>query len=75
MDEARKVLMRLDLIERLERESAPPDELLAHVRLLVGEAERWLRAEPAVSPAAEAAVAAARSAVGRTERGWRTLVA
>jgi hypothetical protein len=59
MDEARDVLSRLDRIERLERESAPADALLAQVRLLVAEAERWLRAEPAAPAAAAAAVEAA----------------
>jgi hypothetical protein len=56
MDEARDVLCRLDRIERLEREGARADALLAEVRLLVAEAARWLRAEPAVPAAAVAAV-------------------
>jgi hypothetical protein len=58
MDEARDVLARLDRIERLEREGAPADALLAQLRLLVAEAERWLRAEPAAPAAAAAAVEA-----------------
>ena len=64
MDEARDVLQRLDRIERLEREGALADALLAEVRLLVGEAERWLQAEPAPPPAAAVAVEAARAALG-----------
>ena len=75
MDEARDVLCRLDRIERLEREGARADALLAEVRLLVAEAERWLRAEPAPPPAAAVAVEAARAALGADGRRWRSLVA
>jgi hypothetical protein len=45
VDEARTVLERLDRIERLEREGAPADELLAELRGLVGEAQAWSRRE------------------------------
>ena len=45
MDEARAVLERLERIESLERVGAPPDELLAELRLLVREAEVWARRE------------------------------
>jgi hypothetical protein len=45
MDEARAVLERLARIESLERGGAPPDELLAELRLLVREAESWARRE------------------------------
>jgi hypothetical protein len=64
MDEARDVLSRLDRIDRLEREGAPADALLAQVRLLVAEAERWLRAEPAAPAAAAAAVEATALVLG-----------
>jgi hypothetical protein len=60
MDEARHVLRRLDRIERLDRDGARAGALLAEVRLLVGEAECWLRAEPAAPAAAAAAVRATR---------------
>jgi hypothetical protein len=45
MDEARAVLTRLDRIEALEREGAPPGVLLEELRGLVQEAERWVRVE------------------------------
>jgi hypothetical protein len=45
MDEARAVLARLDRIEALEREGAPPGVLLEELRGLVQEAEAWARLE------------------------------
>jgi hypothetical protein len=45
MDEARAVLARLDRIETLEREGAPPGVLLEELRGLVHEAEEWARTE------------------------------
>jgi hypothetical protein len=45
MDEARAVLARLDRIETLEREGAPPGVLLEELRGLVHEAEEWVRTE------------------------------
>ena len=45
MDEARAVLARLDRIEELEREGAPPGALLEELRGLVQAAETWARLE------------------------------
>jgi len=45
MDEARAVLARLDRIEMLEREGAPPGALLDELRGLVQAAEIWVRVE------------------------------
>ena len=45
MDDARAVLARLDRIEALEREGAPPGALLEELRGLVQEAEAWARNE------------------------------
>jgi hypothetical protein len=45
MDEARAVLARLDRIEALEREGAPPGALLEELRGLVHDAEAWARTE------------------------------
>ena len=42
MEEAR-VLARLDRIDALDREGAPPGELLAELRGLLREAEAWTR--------------------------------
>ena len=41
MDEARAVLARLDRIEALERDGAPPGALLEELRGLVQAAEAW----------------------------------
>jgi hypothetical protein len=45
MDEARRVLERLQRIETLKRASAEPGRLLAELRALVVEGEAWLAAE------------------------------
>jgi hypothetical protein len=45
MDEVRAVLARLDRIEELEREGAPPGALLEELRGLVQAAEAWVRVE------------------------------
>jgi hypothetical protein len=45
MDEARAVLARLDRIEELEREGAPPGVLLEELRGLVQAAEKWAKLE------------------------------
>jgi hypothetical protein len=62
MDEARAVLARLDRIEALEREGAPPGVLLKELRGLVQEAEAWARTEG--GERAKAAVARCASALG-----------
>ena len=78
MDEAAKVLSRLDRIEALRGGPAPPGALLEEVRALLSEAEQWLRAEPA-GTRAEEAVESVRRALSRSEDaslgGERTLVA
>ena len=65
MDEARAVIKRLRRIAALEAESAPPQLLLAELRELVREAEAWVRADPAVTEEASAAVERCRDAVER----------
>ena len=45
MDESRAILERLERIEALDREGAPPGELIAELRALLGEAESWARAD------------------------------
>jgi hypothetical protein len=45
MEEARKVLERLDRIESLDRTNAAPAELLAELRGLLEDAEAWVRVE------------------------------
>ena len=45
MEEAHALLARLDRIEALDREGAPPARLLPELRALVREAEAWARRE------------------------------
>jgi hypothetical protein len=45
VDEARKVIRRLERIEALQGADAPAGELLDEVRLLLSEGEAWLAAE------------------------------
>lgn len=56
MEEAHALLARLERIEALDREDAPPELLLPELQALVREAEAWARREH--DPAAEAAAAA-----------------
>jgi hypothetical protein len=63
MEEAERVLTRLRRIDVLERERAHPALLLAELRELVREAEEWVRAEPASTERAEAALERCREAL------------
>jgi hypothetical protein len=45
MEEARRVLERLERIEALDRSAADPADLLAELRGLLSEAEAWVRVE------------------------------
>ena len=45
MDESRAILERLERIEALDRENAPPLELISELRALLREAETWARTE------------------------------
>jgi hypothetical protein len=62
MDEARRVLERLERIERLRGEGAPAAALLGEVRALLSEGERWLATErPEGLDAARTALARCRA--------------
>jgi hypothetical protein len=56
MEEARRVLARLERIERLNGDGTPAVDLLREVRALLGEAEAWARAERGVPDTALDAV-------------------
>jgi hypothetical protein len=56
MDEARKVIERLERIEAMRRGEAPPTVLLAEVRALLQDGEAWLAAEGRATEGAEAAL-------------------
>jgi hypothetical protein len=47
VDEARRVIERLERIETLQHTQAPAAELLSEVRLLLRDGEAWLAAEHA----------------------------
>lgn len=63
MEEARRVIQRLERIDALERSTADPAELLAEVRGLLHDAEAWVRVEG--GDAADEAVARLREALAR----------
>jgi hypothetical protein len=67
MDEARAVIARLERIEALDREEAPPRVLLDELRALVSEAEDWARADRPGHEAREA-LARCRGALDATSR-------
>lgn len=68
MEEARRVLARLERIDALERERALPGELLGELRALLAEAEAWARAERGVPDAASDAVERCRQMLEDTSR-------
>jgi hypothetical protein len=63
MEEARRVLERLDRIESMQRVHAGPEELLPELRALLDEAEAWAQVEG--GDAGERAAARLRSALAR----------
>ena len=63
MEEARRVIERLERIEALDRSSARPAELLAELRGLLHDAEAWVRVEG--GDAADEAVIRVRGALER----------
>jgi hypothetical protein len=63
MEEARRVLERLDRIESMQRAEAGPAELLVELRALLSEAEEWARAEG--GDAGEEAAAQLRASLSR----------
>jgi hypothetical protein len=74
MDEATRVLERLDRIDALRAAGAASPVLLGEVRGLLSEAESWIRAEGAGTEGAERAVDRCR-AVLRERRGTEAPVA
>ena len=63
MDEARRVIERLERIEALDREATSPAQLLDEVRGLLRDAEAWVRVEG--GDAADDAVTRLREALAR----------
>ncbi len=65
MEEARAVLARLERVEALGRDAAPASVLLAELRLLVTEAEAWVRADRPGAHAEEAVARCSAALEGR----------
>ncbi len=63
MDEARRVIERLERIEALDSSTASPAQLLEEVRGLLRDAEAWVRVEG--GDAADDAVTRLREALSR----------
>jgi hypothetical protein len=63
LDEARAVIERLDRIDALEREGAPPETLLGELQALVREAEAWARLDGDERAAAAVAALAAHAMI------------
>ena len=74
MEEARRVLERLERIAALERRQAPAGELLGELRELVLEAEAWSRVEGGPQ-SASGAVDRCRASLEANERGEVPLLA
>jgi hypothetical protein len=68
MEEARRVLARLERIEALQREHALPSDLLVELRALLQEAEEWARAEHDVPESALQALTRGRQMLQGTSR-------
>jgi hypothetical protein len=71
MDEARKVIRRLERIEALQTTHAPAAELLGEVRQLLAEGEAWIAAER--EGAEEDAAAGATTRAGATDEAAAAL--
>jgi hypothetical protein len=56
MDEARRVIERLERIERLREGGGPRRAILGEVRKLLDDADAWLAAEPSGTEGARAAL-------------------
>ena len=74
MDEAARVLERLDRIDALRAAGVASPMLLGEVRGLLSDAESWIRAEGAGTEGAERAVDRCRAALGE-RRGTEAPVA
>jgi hypothetical protein len=72
MDEARRLLARLERIDALAGDDRRSESLLPELRALVAEAEAWARREDGAGASAGSAIEALRQAVARTPTVART---
>ena len=71
VEEARRVLERLERIDRLRKGDASREALLAEIRQLLAEGEAWLAVEPAGTEPARAALGLCRARLEAGEAGPR----
>jgi len=65
VEEARRVIERLDRIETLKQAGAPAEELLGEVRALLRDGEAWLASEPGATKRAREALDRCGERIGR----------
>ena len=75
MDEARRVLERLERIEALRGGGAGPRALLGELRALLAEGEAWVAAEGTGTGRAEQTLGELRAALGAESRAGEEVVA
>jgi hypothetical protein len=69
MDEARRVIDRLERIDRMRGDGAPAEVLLDEVRALLADGEQWLASEQAQGlDGARAALDRCREGLGNEDR-------
>ena len=66
MEEARRVLERLERIERLRQRAAPAAQLLAELRALLDEGKAWAASEGPSAAAAESSLTRLEDALAAT---------
>jgi hypothetical protein len=65
VEEARRVIERLDRIETLKQAGAPAEELLGEVRALLRDGEAWLASEPGATKRAREVLDRCGERIGR----------
>lgn len=75
MEKERAVLEGLERIDGLRREDAPAGMVLDAVRLLLSDAEEWVREDPAVPTSAAAAIERSTEALAEGETLYKTALA
>lgn len=75
METERAILERLERIDSLRRDDAPAGVLLGAVRLLLSEAEQWVREDPAAPRRALQAIERSKEALAAGESCSETALA
>ena len=75
MGKERAILEGLERIDGLQRENAPAEALLDAVRLLLSDAEEWVREDPAVPARATEAIERSSEALAAGKSRSETVLA